>query len=281
MNLGLFKQASGWGDGETGFYVGLGGSDSSPTQFYKMTYGGAIKWTNNSGLTYTFWSNANHGAGSGLDADLLDGHNLDTASTANTVVERDGSAHIYAAAFRTDSTNSVYNAAGRLAIRSESVDQVAEFASYGMYLPKTGETAGLYVESPIEARTGIRLGVGAAQGTIIPTAWAGGGSYPGFSFTGGNTRFGFSSSSGIVDVYADGNFYATDSSHLVLHAGNYTSYSPPTSRSISTGTGLTGGGNLTTDRTLTLSPATSSTFGGIKIRVSGGALFIRNDGSSA
>ncbi len=222
MNLGLFKQASGWGDGETGFYVGLGGSDSNPTQFYKMTYGGAIKWINNSGTTYTFWSNANHGSGSGLDADLLDGHQLDTASTANTVVERDGSAHIYSNAFRTDSTNSLYKSGNRLMIRSESVDNVVEFASYGMYLPKTGETAGLYVESPIEARTGIRLGANAAQGTIIPTAWAGGGSYPGFSFTGGNTRFGFSSSSGVVDVYADGNFYATDSSHLVWHAGNLT-----------------------------------------------------------
>jgi hypothetical protein len=73
MNLGLFKQANGWGDGETGFYVGLGGNDSNPTQFYKMTYGGAIKWINNSGTTYNFWSNANHGASSGLDADLLDG----------------------------------------------------------------------------------------------------------------------------------------------------------------------------------------------------------------
>jgi hypothetical protein len=50
--------------------------------------------------------------------------------------------------------------------------------------------------------------------------WAGGGSYPGYQFTGGNSRFGFSSTGGVVDVYADGNFYATDSSYLVWHAGN-------------------------------------------------------------
>jgi hypothetical protein len=61
---------------------------------------------------------------------------------------------------------------------------------------------------------------------LLPNAWAGGGGYPGYQFTGGNSRFGFSSTSGVVDVYADGNFYATDSSHLVLHAGNYNSYSP-------------------------------------------------------
>jgi hypothetical protein len=35
-----------------------------------------------------------------------------------------------------------------------------------MYLPVTGQTAGLYVESPIEARTGLRMGSSAANGTI-------------------------------------------------------------------------------------------------------------------
>jgi len=67
---------------------------------------------------------------------------------------------------------------------------------------------------------------GSSAKAIMDGLWAGGGSYPGYQFTGGNSRFGFSSTSGVVDVYADGNFYATDSSHLVLHAGNYNSYSP-------------------------------------------------------
>jgi len=55
---------------------------------------------------------------------------------------------------------------------------------------------------------------------FVDGAWAGGTPYYGWSFTGANTRFGFSATSGVVDVYADGNFYATDSSHLVWHAGN-------------------------------------------------------------
>ena len=65
--------------------------------------------------------------------------------------------------------------------------------------------------------------------TISNSSWAGGGGYHGYTFNGGNFRFGFSSTGGVVDVYADGNFYATDSSHLVLHAGNYTSYAAPAS----------------------------------------------------
>lgn len=55
------------------------------------------------------------------------------------------------------------------------------------------------------------------------SAWAGTSGYPGYTFVGGNSRFGFSSSGGIVDVYADGNFYATDSSYRVWHAGDFSS----------------------------------------------------------
>ena len=61
-----------------------------------------------------------------------------------------------------------------------------------------------------------------SSATISSSAWAGGGGYHGYAYTGGNYRFGFSSSSGVIDVYADGNFYATDSSHLVWHQGNLT-----------------------------------------------------------
>ena len=41
-----------------------------------------------------FWNQNNDGAGSGLDADLLDGYNSATAGTANTIVLRDSSGHI-------------------------------------------------------------------------------------------------------------------------------------------------------------------------------------------
>lgn len=66
----------------------------------------------------------------------------------------------------TDTTTGISKSGGRLSIRSESTDDVANFASYGLYLPKSGQTAGLYVESAIEARAGIRLGTSAANGTI-------------------------------------------------------------------------------------------------------------------
>ena len=56
-------------------------------------------------------------------------------------------------------------------------------------------------------------------------SWAGASGYPGYTFSGGNTRFGLSSTSGVLDLYVDGNFYATDSAHLVIHAGNIGSQS--------------------------------------------------------
>ena len=65
-----------------------------------------------------------------------------------------------------DTTNGIYKSGGRLTVRSESTDNVANFANYGLYLPQTGQTAGLYVESPIEARGGLRIGSNAGSGTI-------------------------------------------------------------------------------------------------------------------
>jgi hypothetical protein len=43
----------------------------------------------------TVWHAGNDGAGSGLDADLLDGYNSDTAANVNTIVRRDSSGNIY------------------------------------------------------------------------------------------------------------------------------------------------------------------------------------------
>ena len=74
MNVGLYKNTAGWGNGETGFYVGLGGSDYHPTEYFKMTIGGTIKHSNGS----IFWNSLNDGLGSGLDADLVRGHTPDT-----------------------------------------------------------------------------------------------------------------------------------------------------------------------------------------------------------
>ena len=40
---------------------------------------------------YKIWHAGNDGSGSGLDADLLDGYNQDTAATGNAIVRRNGS----------------------------------------------------------------------------------------------------------------------------------------------------------------------------------------------
>lgn len=86
--------------------------------------------------------------------------------------------------------------------------------------------------------TGSAASLNLSGHTISNSSWAGGGGYHGYQFNGGNWRFGFSSTGGVVDVYADGNFYATDSSHLVLHAGNYSSYALPLSGGTISGNGV-------------------------------------------
>ena len=58
------------------------------------------------GAWVEYWNSANDGAGSGLDADLLDGDNLvNNASTANTVAGRNGSGDIFARLIRQDFTD--------------------------------------------------------------------------------------------------------------------------------------------------------------------------------
>lgn len=55
---------------------------------------------------------------------------------------------------------------------------------------------------------------------FVDGAWAGADGYYGWSSS-TTTRFGFSASGGgVVNVYTDGNFYATDNSYLVWHSGN-------------------------------------------------------------
>ena len=92
-------------DGEWYNAIRMGHGD--PVTYYGNTL--AIRMTGgNLGDIYTrtltngtqgswnrFWHNNNDGAGSGLDADLVDGKGLATAGTADTIVLRDGSGHIY------------------------------------------------------------------------------------------------------------------------------------------------------------------------------------------
>jgi phage-related tail fiber protein len=59
-------------------------------------------------LGYTPWHAGNDGAGSGLDADLLDGLTTATAATANTITQRDGAGSITANIFYGTATTARY-----------------------------------------------------------------------------------------------------------------------------------------------------------------------------
>jgi hypothetical protein len=72
----------------------LGGAFNSTSLIYSGT--GAIYFNNTSNL---MWHSGNDGAGSGLDADLLDGYNTSTSTTVNTVAVRDSNGSLLAQQF--------------------------------------------------------------------------------------------------------------------------------------------------------------------------------------
>ena len=67
-----------------GFQMAVGSGDPSQ-HFIRGVWGGGF------GTWRRIWNDGNDGAGSGLDADLLDGYNTATAATGNTIVLRDAS----------------------------------------------------------------------------------------------------------------------------------------------------------------------------------------------
>ena len=109
---------------DTEWYNAIRMGHGDPVTYYSNTL--AVKMTgSNLGDIYTrtttngtagtwnrFWNNNNDGAGSGLDADLLDGYGSATANTVNTIVLRDSSGNfsagtIDATQFR-DSSNTAF-----------------------------------------------------------------------------------------------------------------------------------------------------------------------------
>lgn len=110
---------------------------------------------------------------------------------------------------------------------------VLDSGNYNSYSPTlTGSGAsGTWGINVTGYSTSVNLG-NSSSTQLLGSAWAGTSGYPGYQFSGGNSRFGFSSTSGVIDVYTDGNYYANEGTSLVLHSGNYNSYSPT----------LTGGG---------------------------------------
>jgi len=72
-----------------------------------------------------YWHAGNDGAGSGLDADLLDGENLvDNASTANTVVGRDATGGVTATTFTSTSDISQKNNIRNITNAVELINQI-------------------------------------------------------------------------------------------------------------------------------------------------------------
>jgi len=102
---------------------------------------------------YTLWHAGNDGAGSGLDADLLDGYTSDTAANVNTIVRRDSSGNIYSnyvlgSYFNASAGNSENPTIGQIWTQNTSDNYLrkstpAHFRSQvidGYYLPLSGGT---------------------------------------------------------------------------------------------------------------------------------------------
>lgn len=87
------------GDSDTGFRESADGvleAWTNDEMRWQISATGNIRFTGTS-FTYggnTIWHAGNDGAGSGLDADNLDGMAPSTAKTANTIVQRDGTGNI-------------------------------------------------------------------------------------------------------------------------------------------------------------------------------------------
>jgi len=84
----------------TGTAMGFATTDSystGPQLFMAATCFGVVNFPRATPTVQgnTVWHAGNDGAGSGLDADLLDGYTSDTAANVNTIVRRDSSGNIY------------------------------------------------------------------------------------------------------------------------------------------------------------------------------------------
>ena len=106
-----------------------------------------------------YWHAGNDGSGSGLDADLLDGYNTSTSATANTVVVREGSGHIYGnyilgSYFNASSGNSENPTIGQIWTQSTGDNYLrkstpAHFASQmGSQLVRTDGSNAAFVKVP-------------------------------------------------------------------------------------------------------------------------------------
>ncbi|MGL5099980.1 MAG: hypothetical protein ACRC6B_08130, partial [Fusobacteriaceae bacterium] len=92
VTTGIVKNGygSGWGDGVSGFFVGTGGSDSNPTQYFTLAHGGKIKHSNG----HEFYSTSFKPNATDVGLGNVPNTAHTAAATASTVVLRDSSADI-------------------------------------------------------------------------------------------------------------------------------------------------------------------------------------------
>ena len=76
-------------------YASHTGDLTFKTQWNNDNYSGWRRILHESNIGSFAWTSSNDGAGSGLDADLLDGYNLSSSASGSTVALRDGSARLY------------------------------------------------------------------------------------------------------------------------------------------------------------------------------------------
>jgi hypothetical protein len=99
QNAGDNNEASIHGLDSTGtqqfLIYGGSGSQGFLSSAYAWRFKVPVSGSLNRDNAYTLWDSGNDGSGSGLDADTVDGYNTATSATANTVVVREGSGHIY------------------------------------------------------------------------------------------------------------------------------------------------------------------------------------------
>ena len=115
-----FHGSAGYGIGINSLEFTIFKPASATLKIRDTTYNGAVAGT--------IWHSGNHGAGSGLDADLLDGFSSASAGTASTIARRDGAADVTARTFRT----TIANLSGTPAGTSAMAFRIDDGASNGI-----------------------------------------------------------------------------------------------------------------------------------------------------
>jgi pentose-5-phosphate-3-epimerase len=117
------------GDGSNPI-IGFHRSGFSATALYHSGYGiNSLRMRNADGNDGPIFSTFNDGAGSGLDADLLDGLNSATTDTANTIVARDASGDIFARLIRQTFANQTTISGGMVFRVNDSTDNYLRICS--------------------------------------------------------------------------------------------------------------------------------------------------------